>query len=108
MFRCLRRPFPLVVALLFPLVMSRRPPCSYSIPLMVLRLRKVHADYVNIRTGAYLNPVKVMTVKKLLGSRVTLFEFTGAFRLLSGDDRITTAGLLFESGAVEKADAASH
>ena len=75
---------------------------------MVLRLRKVHADYVYIGTAAYLDPVKVMTVKKLLGSRVQVLELTAAFRLLSGDDRIAATTLLLESRAIEKADSTSH
>ena len=73
----------------------------------MLRWRKVHADYVDLRTSAYLHLIKMQTVKKLLGSRVTSLELTATLRLLSGDDRVTTTRLLLESRAIEKANAAS-
>ena len=71
----------------------------------MLRWRKVHADYVDLRTSAYLHLIKMQTVKKLLGSRVTSLELTATLRLLSGDDRVTTTKLLLESRAIEKANA---
>ena len=63
---------------------------------------------VIIRTSAYLDPRKVMTVKNLLGSGVLRFEFAADFGLLSGDDRIATTGLLLEAFAIEKTDSASY
>ena len=58
--------------------------------------------------ASVLESEKIMAVKKLLRSGVTLFELAAALRLLSSDDRITTTGRLLESRSIEKADAASY
>lgn len=44
-------------------------------------------DDRDIRTTAYPYPIKVMTVKNLLGSCVTVLALTADFLLLGRDDR---------------------
>ena len=61
-----------------------------------------------IRTDAYLNPIKVVTVKNLLGSGVLRLDLTAGIGLQCGDNAITTTGRLLESLAIDKANAAAH
>jgi hypothetical protein len=106
MLRCLRRPFPLVAALLLPLVILSSP--LDRTQRLLLRARKVHADDRDFGTSAYLNPIKVMTVKNLLGSGVLRLYLAAALGLLSGDDRVAATGRLLETFAIKEADAASN
>src|ERR1041384_397315 len=87
-FKFLRLPLPLPGALLFPLVIAE--PLDRSLPpVWVLpRLRKVHGDQRDIRTPAYLHPIKLKTVKILLGSCVSAFDLAAHFVVLGCDDGI--------------------
>ena len=107
-FKCLRRPLPLVGALLFPLVITE--PLARSLPPLwvLLRLRKVHGDQRDIRTPAYLHPIKVKTVKILLGSCVSALDLAAHFVVLGRDDRVATTGDCFQALTVEKSDPAAN
>ena len=74
----------------------------------VLRARKVHVDDRDIRTQAYLNPIKVMTVKNLLGSCVLRLELTADVCLLRRDEGITATRRVLECLAIDKANAATN
>ena len=104
----LRCPLPFPCALLFPLVIAepldRSPPPVW----VLLRSRKVHGDQRDIRTPAYLHPIKVMTVKILLGSCVTTLDLLAHFIMLSSDDGVTTTGRILETLAIEKSDATAN
>lgn len=65
-------------------------------------------DDRDIRTPAYVYPIKVKTVKNLLGSRVTTRDLAADFVLLGSDDGVATTSRLFQTLAVEKPDPAPN
>src|ERR1051325_2615512 len=100
----LSRPLPFV----FPLIIAETPGSISAALWVLLRLRKVHADDRDIRTSAYLNPIKVKTVKKLLGSCVSMLDLAADFVLLRGDDGVAATSRLFQTFAIEKPDATAN
>ena len=108
MFKCLLRPLLFVGALVFPLVIMFDPLINLPANVGACRLRKVHGDDRDICTPAYLNPIKVMTVKILLGTRVMALDLPGHFVLLRLDNGVATTCCVFETFAVGKPDATAN